>query len=57
MVHEFGHTFGLDDLEDFTKQGRYDNYMMGPFGGGQVSTIPDVDAEYLKQVYRKYDYK
>ena len=31
--------------------------MMGPFGGGQVSTIPAVDTEYLKQVYRKYDYK
>ena len=53
VVHEFGHTFGLDDLLGL----RYDHYMMGAFGGGQVSTIPAVDAEYLKQVYRKYDYK
>ena len=57
MVHEFGHIFGLDDLALLEYGDRYINYIMGARGGGQVSTIPALDAEYLKQVYRQYDYK
>ena len=58
-IYTLGFRLPLSDNDLYGDQyrGKYDNYMMGGFGAGNVSTIPAVDAEYLKQVYRKDDYK
>ena len=57
VLHEFGHTLGLDDLYDNRTQGRYyngryDDYLMGK--QGTRDRVPTVDVDYLEQVYRHH---
>ena len=51
LMHEFGHTIGLDDL---VPTASYPNYLMGDLGDTSVTAIPPPDLHYLKQVYREY---
>ena len=48
MMHEFGHTAGLDDLYKYPNQ--YPNYLMS-YSGKKLS-IPILDIRYINQVYR-----
>ena len=47
LMHEFGHTVGLDDLY---KYDGYAGYLMDDTHGFQ--SIPILDKNYIKQVYR-----
>ena len=55
MLHELGHAIGLDDL--YTKGSGYPNYLMGGLSNSTVTTIPTVDLDYLKQIYREYGHR
>ncbi len=48
LMHEFGHTAGLEDLYKYT--GNYNGYLME--GDTYPTNIPDKDREYMRQVYR-----
>ena len=52
VMHEFGHTLGLEDLYKDKYQGRYpkSDYLMSG-DGGQTAILPK-DIDYVKQVYR-----
>ena len=51
VLHELGHTLGMDDLyKDTTRN--YAGYLMDR--PGALQTIPAGDINYLKQIYRQY---
>ena len=50
IMHEFGHTAGLEDLYQPKYGSKYSNYLMG--GNQHVTAIPLLDIEYLRQLYR-----
>ena len=53
-MHEFGHTVGLSDLYEYPDdRDRYlGSIMMSPQDTKEITSIPDFDKEYIKQVYR-----
>ena len=52
LMHEFGHTLGLDDLRTRALGLRYAQYLMYD-ALGHTSVHP-LDLEYLQQVYREH---
>lgn len=51
VLHELGHTLGMDDLR-YDKSRSYTNYLMD--NPRDFETIPSGDINYLKQIYRQY---
>ena len=55
-MHEFGHAAGLYDLYELDREfdeSRYDDYVMGDqYNELAVPDIPDLDRDYLQDVYR-----
>ena len=51
VMHEFGHTAGLVDLDNYPVLGPFTGFVMS-YGTKKTTTVPDRDIEYLKQVYR-----
>ncbi len=50
LMHEFGHTAGLTDLYKKEYGGHYSGYVME--NEREVTSIPSLDRDYLRQVYR-----
>ena len=53
VLHELGHTIGLDDLNDPTYGGRYAGYLM--YSPGTMTAIPPSDLNYVQQTYREHE--
>ena len=53
MMHEFGHTLGLEELYLLDKS--YPGYVMyKPPEDGVYTAVPQKDVEYVRQVYRNH---
>ena len=56
VVHEFGHVLGLDDLYSDTHGDLFEPYKYYLMGTNEnlVTSVPETDIRYLKQVYRDH---